>query len=79
MIDLSLFISKLSSGCVKCKTPLDGRRITKERVYGLASLLSVECVKCEKVNTITTGSQLAQPGQRGVAPFDINKKAALGK
>ena len=79
VVDVSLLMNKLSSGCVRCNTPLDGRRVVKERVYGMASLLSIDCVKCGKVNTVTTGKQHSEFGQRGIGPFDVNKKAALGK
>ena len=79
LVDVSLLFQQLGQGCVKCHSPLDGRHIINERIYGLASLLAIKCVTCGKVNNVATGKQHREPGKPGIAPFDVNNKAALGE
>ena len=77
VVDLSLFLEKLKEGCHSCGSPLDGTVIHQERIYGLASLLSIPCPKCRKMNKIPTGKQHRAEQERGLAPFDVNNLRRL--
>ena len=54
---------------------------TSETKYGYASILSIPCRQCAFVNRVHTDThqEASGPNSRGLKPFTINRKAALGK
>ena len=62
-----------------CKQPLVLLDCIKEKIFGLASVLSIPCRDCKFISTIDTDTRMEIGQQRGPRPFSSNRKAALGK
>lgn len=49
----------------------------KEKHYGLASLLYIECTGCKELTIVLTGKR-HNIGVNGQGPFDVNTKLGVG-
>ena len=66
--------SQIESGKRRKKEPIEIKKIRK----GLASVLTVRCIKCPATTSVPTGK--AHEGTSGSSKqFDTNSKAILGK
>ncbi|XP_071652436.1 uncharacterized protein [Temnothorax longispinosus] len=61
----------LNLWCIACDIPLSLRYVKSEQKFGLASVLDVKCVKCNKIYTIHTNKHLLNERL-----YHVNLKAA---
>ena len=77
IVDFSVLVEHLERGCFMCHTPLNLAKCVKERQYGLASLLYIECTSCKELTIVPTGKR-HNIGANGQGPFDVNTKLGVG-
>ena len=78
IVEMGVLLDHLQRGCASCKLPLNIIDCTKERRYGLASLLYIKCNQCGDVTIVPTGKRHSI-GDNGQGPFDVNTKLGMGK
>ena len=64
-------------GCKRCKEALTFSSITREQKYGLGSVFTIHCKRCNKNNKVKS-SRSHKTGKRGVETFDVNSSLAIG-
>lgn len=64
----------------ECRQPLVLLDCAEEKLFGLASILTVPCRHCSYENAVYTDTTLEREVNKpGPRPFSSNRKAALGK
>ncbi|XP_061180737.1 uncharacterized protein LOC133189369 [Saccostrea echinata] len=72
------YLSEQLKSCPNCSTPLHLHFCKKERIYGLGSILYIECEMCQKVVKIYTGKEHRSSGTvKGMKIWDVNTKCGL--
>lgn len=77
IVEFSVLVDHLERGCVVCHKPLNLAKCIKEKQYGLASLLYIECTCCNELTIVPTGKR-HNIGANGQGPFDVNTKLGVG-
>ena len=77
IVELELISNALI--CQNCKTDIYLRDIISEKISGLASILTVKCLKCDTATKVPTGKRHRLTQERGPGRFDVNTKLAAGK
>lgn len=73
------YLAEQMKSCPNCSTPLYLHCCKKERLYGLGSILYIECQSCKKELKIYTGKQhRSQNTVKGMKIWDVNTKCGLG-
>ncbi|XP_062621637.1 uncharacterized protein LOC134283204 [Saccostrea cucullata] len=72
------YLSEQLKSCPNCSTPLHLHFCKKERMYGLGSILYIECEMCKNEVKIYTGKQHRSNGTvKGMKIWDVNTKCGL--
>lgn len=69
-------VDHLERGCVVCHKPLNLAKCVKEKQYGLASLLYIECTSCKELIIVPTGKR-HNIGANAQGTFDVNTKLGV--
>lgn len=73
------YLAEQLEHCANCEKSLHLVDCNDERIYGLGSILYVQCRHCPHVNKLYTGKRHRAPGKtRGMQIWDVNTKCGLG-
>lgn len=70
--EFSVLVDHPERGCVVCHKP----KCVKEKQYGLASLLYIQCTCCKELTIVPTGKR-HNIGANVQGPFDVNTKLGV--
>ena len=77
IIDILYRNEQLMRGCKRCKEVLTFSSVTREQKYGLGSVFTIHCKRCNKNNKVKS-IRSHKTGKRGIETFHVNSRLAIG-